>query len=129
LTNIITPVYANDIGDRLLLFPSQLNSQIPDEDIRAKICELSQQYNTVVIVPSYARAHFWQPVCNILADSDNLTQTVASLKHQHVVLVVLVNRYDGIDLPDDACRILVIDGLPPLKSKYDQYVESINPTS
>lgn len=129
LTNIITPVYANDIGDRLLLFPSQLNSQIPDEDIRAKICELSQQYNTVVIVPSYARAHFWQPVCNILADSDHLTQTVASLKHQHVGLVVLVNRYDGIDLPDDACRILVIDGLPPLKSKYDQYVESINPTS
>ena len=58
-----------------------------------------------------------------------ITQTVAPLKHQHVGLVVFVNRYDGIDLPDDACRILVIDGLPPLKSKYDQYVESINPTS
>src|SRR5207244_12207515 len=25
---------------------------------------------------------------------------------------VLVNKYDGIDLPDTACRILVLDGLP-----------------
>lgn len=29
-----------------------------------------------------------------------------------VGLVVIVNQYDGIDLPDDACRVLVIDGLP-----------------
>ena len=27
-------------------------------------------------------------------------------------MVVIINRYDGIDLPDDACRVLVIDGLP-----------------
>jgi len=26
--------------------------------------------------------------------------------------VLLVNRYDGIDLPDDACRLLIIDNLP-----------------
>lgn len=30
----------------------------------------------------------------------------------HVGLVVLVNRYDGIDLPENACRVLVLDGLP-----------------
>ena len=44
-------------------------------------------------------------------------------------MLVFVNRYDGIDLPDDACRILVIDGLPPLRTDYDKYVQSINPTS
>jgi hypothetical protein len=27
-------------------------------------------------------------------------------------LYVLVNRYDGVDLPGDACHVLVIDGLP-----------------
>ena len=30
----------------------------------------------------------------------------------HVGLSVLVNKYDGIDLPGDACRLLIIDGLP-----------------
>jgi hypothetical protein len=29
---------------------------------------------------------------------------------------VIVNQYDGIDLPDDACRVLVIDGLPQAAS-------------
>ena len=33
-------------------------------------------------------------------------------KRAHVGLVVLINKYDGIDLPDDACRVLVIEGLP-----------------
>jgi len=29
-----------------------------------------------------------------------------------VGVVVIVNRYDGIDLPDEACRLLIIDSLP-----------------
>ena len=29
---------------------------------------------------------------------------------------MIVNRYDGIDLPDNACRVLVIDGFPPAYS-------------
>ncbi|MFD2763526.1 DEAD/DEAH box helicase [Micromonospora eburnea] len=27
-------------------------------------------------------------------------------------VLVLSNRYDGIDLPDDACRLVILDGLP-----------------
>src|SRR5690606_16822863 len=30
----------------------------------------------------------------------------------HVGLTVLINKYDGIDLPGDACELLIIDGLP-----------------
>ena len=26
--------------------------------------------------------------------------------------MVLVNKYDGVDLPHDACRLLVVDGIP-----------------
>ena len=42
-------------------------------------------------------------------------------------LTVLINKYDGVDLPDDACRMLVVDGLPNLKSDYDALIRSINP--
>lgn len=34
---------------------------------------------------------------------------------------VLVNRYDGVDLARDACRLLVLDGLPRGASAYDEY--------
>src|SRR5260370_188218 len=35
-------------------------------------------------------------------------------------LATLVNKYDGVDLPDDACRVLVIDGLPEAYSGIDR---------
>ena len=41
----------------------------------------------------------------------------------------MFNRYDGIDLPGDACRMLVIDGLPPLNSIKDRYIQSVAPQS
>jgi hypothetical protein len=33
---------------------------------------------------------------------------------------VIINRYDGIDLPDDACRLLIIDGLPQAYTGYER---------
>ena len=35
--------------------------------------------------------------------------------------MVLANRYDGIDLPRDACRLLVISDLPRVMSDYDVF--------
>jgi len=59
ITDIITPDKANDIGDRLILFPKHLNGTIFDEEIRAKVLSLAEKYNVVVIVPSRERSLFW----------------------------------------------------------------------
>jgi hypothetical protein len=40
-----------------------------------------------------------------------------------------VNRYDGIDLPDDACRILVFDSKPYSENLADLYQEFCRPDS
>lgn len=129
VSDIITPDKANDIGDRLILFPRHLNSSISDSDIKRKVIELSAKHNVVVIVPSSERGRFWDETGSRLVNKDNIEKAVAALKDRHIGLVVLINRYDGIDLPDEACRLLVIDGLPPLHSEYDKYMQSINPTS
>ena len=113
--NIITPDSANDLGDRLILFPRHLNSDITNENIRNKIKSISNDYNVVVIVPSRERARFWDETGQNTVTKDTIEKYVSDLKKSHIGLVVFVNRYDGIDLPDDACRMLVIDGLPPLK--------------
>ncbi len=49
---------------------------------------------------------------------------IEKMKTNHIGLVVLVNRYDGIDLPHDACRVLVIDGLPDSRRLIDKVIES-----
>ena len=127
--SVISPDNANDIGDRLILFPRHLNSEITNDDIKNKVFSIATDYNVVVIVPSFERAKFWDPDGLRTIVKENIEGTVTALKAKHVGLVVLVNRYDGIDLPDDACRMLVIDGLPPLRNEKDKYIQRVDPSS
>ena len=39
---------------------------------------------------------------------------------EHVGVVVLINKYDGVDLPHDACRLLIVDGIPTPLSGAEQ---------
>lgn len=126
---IIVPHSANDIGDRLILFPQYLNNTISDVQIKEKVFSVAEKYNVVIIVPSKKRAKFWDPEGYYTITKDNILAAVNKLKNGHVGCCVLVNRYDGIDLPDDACRVLVIDGLPPLYSEYESYLHSVDPMS
>lgn len=129
IIKIISPEKANDIGDRLILFPQVMNKKITDDDIKRKLHELSLEHNVVVIVPSYYRAEYWRDVSDAELSSLNLLDGIRRLKNEHVGLVVLINKYDGIDLPDDACRILVIDGLPNMRSWYDSYEQNATPSN
>lgn len=135
ISNIITPEKANDIGDRLILFPKHLNAQLDDNIVKQMLGTIAQQYNVVVIVPSFERLNFWQDVMGqvptqVLSSFDkNIENGVAALQQGTFKgLTILVNKYDGIDLPDDACRFLVIDGLPAMRSEYDIVVQGMNPS-
>jgi hypothetical protein len=127
LANIIVPDHANDMGNRLIIFPQYLNRSISDEDIKKRINVISESYNVVVIVPSFERAKFWDPNGLYTASGDQISQAVHTLKNRKNGLTVIANRYDGIDLPDNACRMLVIDGLPPMSSKMDEYIHGTAP--
>lgn len=109
----IVPDSAADLGDRLVIAPQELNAQITFEEVRAAAEDIGSRHNVVVLVPSRAKAEQWASVAAVTASkADDVEQAVSRLKAGHVGVVVFVNRYDGIDLPDDACRLLVIDGLP-----------------
>ncbi len=134
ISNIITPEKANDIGERLILFPKHLNASLPDNSIKAELAEIAHVHNVVVIVPSFERLAFWQDLeaevpLQILSSRDrNIEKGIQSLKQGFFKgLTILVNKYDGIDLPEDACRFLVIDGLPTMQSEYDIAIHNINP--
>lgn len=127
--SVISPDNANDIGDRLILFPRHLNSEITNDDIKNKVLSIAQNHNVVVIVPSFERAKYWDPQGIRTITKETIEKVVSALKSRHVGFFVLVNRYDGIDLPDGACRMLVIDGLPPLRNEKDKYIQSVDSAS
>ena len=128
MKNIITPENANDIGDRLIIFPKYVN--ISEMEIKEKVEEIAENYNVVILVPSFSRAKFWDEEGVRTTTKDNIGGMVQVLKSgKYVGKVIFVNRYDGIDLPGDACRMLVVDGLPPLNSIKDRYIQSVAPQS
>lgn len=112
----ITPTTAGDIGERMILAPMELNPEISAHEVRTSVLALAESYNTVVIVPSNSVAAQWKELIGDptrIIKADDVADIVTRLRSgEHVGLVVLVNKYDGIDLPGDACRVLVLDGLP-----------------
>jgi hypothetical protein len=123
--NPISPETAGDIGERMILAPQEINPSLSSESIRKKIVKLSKTYNTVVLVPSERWAEVWEEHAEEVALAEDVEGVVERLTtEKHVGLVVLINKYDGIDLPHNACRILVIDGLPEAFSP-EQRLESL----
>jgi hypothetical protein len=116
----ITPKKADDLGDRMILTPQETFPDTTDETIRDFLIERATRDNVVVIVPSDRRATFWRDVAQDVHRANTLQTGLEALRTGHVGLVVLVNKYDGIDLPGDACRILVLDGLPEARGEIDK---------
>lgn len=109
----ITPTSAGYLGDRLILAPQDISPSISETAVRTMAGKLAETVNVVVLVPSHRRARAWEDYAQITAsDSEQIGVAVAALRKRHVGLVVLVNKYDGIDLPRRACEVLILDGLP-----------------
>ncbi len=116
----ITPSAADDIGDRLILPPQHLQLALGDEEIKEYLQFLSKTYNVVVIVPSNLRAVYWNDVADETLTAKNLEQGIERLKSRKSGFTIMVAKYDGVDLPNDSCRVLAIDGLPEAISPVDQ---------
>lgn len=121
----ITPERASDLGDRLILAPGALNPQMIDDTVRRMARQFSlgdrdgdggceaEPINVVVLVPSDRAAEAWTDQADhVLHVADMKTVIDRMLAGEHLGVVVLVNKYDGVDLPADACRLLVVDGVP-----------------
>src|ERR1700722_10765743 len=88
------------------------------------------KFGVVALTPSFARSEAWQDKGSLIADNETIEAVVNALSREECEkTAVLANRYDGIDLPDDACRILIFDSLPYSESLIDLYAEQVRPGS
>jgi hypothetical protein len=120
----VTPDSAADLGDRMILAPVALNPNLDDDAVRVLARQFadgdrdgdgmpeSGPVNVVVLVPGAKTAAAWAPYADRTHYVGSMEAGVAELKSGHVGVVVLVNKYDGIDLPGKACELLILDGIP-----------------
>jgi replicative superfamily II helicase len=119
-------------GERMILLPSLIHEELNREEIVASIGKPNpaRRRGVVALVPSFARTKDWKDYGSIISDKDSVGDIVESLKKgEFENTVVLVNRYDGVDLPDNTCRILIFDGRPYSESLVDLYQELCRPNS
>ena len=119
------------LGERMILAPTL--SGLSRDSALAAACSLADtvrelRRGAVVLVPSVRHAESsWAEVGEICI-GDAVTTAVDRLQRPEVraqSLPILVNRYDGIDLPQDSCRLLILDGRPRGSNQYDLYRASV----
>ena len=93
-----------------------------DETQREEAKRLVAGQKSCVISPSVKKGQNWEPPATIYETTDGQEAIDRFAKSEDDKMLALVARYDGIDLPGDACRMLVLDGLPVGESLFDQFI-------
>jgi len=121
----ISPNIKNDFGQRLILSPKRYFSDYDDDNTQEIIKHhLDNKQNIIVLVPSFRKAEKWKGFgAKIIRN--NIEEEIENLRNTDSNFIVLVNRYDGIDVGGNACNILIIDDHPKHKYIKDKYIETI----
>jgi len=112
-------------GEKMLVIPSLIDDSLDRLTIiNAFAKPRSKNYGVVTLTPSFGKAEIYENLGAIVPKSNQISTIVQNLKNgSFEETIVFANRYDGIDLPDESCRILILDGLPFFNSLADQYEE------
>lgn len=124
IENALIPKDRKDIGQRLILAPQRFDSTITDEQIMLMAKNYAESgKNVAVMTPSIERAKKWNEIGAIIIEKDTINDDIEKLKKQDGQFYVFVNRYDGVDLNGDMCRILILDNYPTFSTYEQLYAE------
>lgn len=119
-------------GEKMILLPALIDHELTRSEL-VKIFGVPnkhRKYGTVILASSFAATKDWEAYGAIVAKKETISNEVNKLKSgtfEHPI--VLVNRYDGVDLPDDACRLLIFDSRPYSQNLMDLYSERCRESS
>jgi len=114
--HIVTPENDAGNGERLIL-----NGRKVKKGFGPKFVEkLIVGRKAVIAVPDYHQASAWVEIAEP-PDPDNFSEELDKFRKAKTGAFTLVSRVDGIDLPHDTCRIMVVDGVPSGASLLERY--------
>ena len=108
---IVAPPTPAGKCERMILIPSMLCDTATNEDVTTAMDVISN-HKAFILVPSYSRAELWKDVV-LPPPTLEVTEHLNEFrKSDSPAKLLLTARFDGIDLPGDTCRVMVIDDLP-----------------
>lgn len=118
-TFIIRPGGKSGDSQRLFVFaPGDT-----DEEQREWTKGVFKKYKACIIAPSKKQAGEWIDVATLYDGSGGQAAVEDFKKTAPPKKMVMAARYDGVDLPGDSCRILVLDGIPLGSFAIERFVD------
>lgn len=110
-------------GEKMILFPTIISEDLNALSIREMMMRHvdNRKFGIVSLVPSFRIAvELYRNM--IIPQSQQMNDVLKYLSSGTCPdMVVFVNRYDGVDLADNKCRVLILDSLPMFDCLSDRY--------
>ena len=119
LDYVVEPDTSAGQCERLIIFPEQVYG-VEDDRITTK--EFIGNRKSLILTPSYYLAMQWEDIGHIPMRQSMIKDLDSFKNSEDPDKLILAARYDGIDLPGDTCRHLVMDGLPTGTGLLDRYM-------
>ena len=119
-------------GEKMILIPSLIDDSLDRISIvnQFSVKNNKRRFGIVFLTSSFRKAELHGLLGSTIANTEDIFNQIRDLKKgQFESPIVFVNRYDGIDLPDESCRILIIDSKPYFNSLVDKYEECCRTSS
>jgi hypothetical protein len=115
------------VGRRLFLFPGSSLSSENEEEVQGQLIERAGR--ALVIVPDDRRAESYREWVSRklripVFDARQIEQSREPFVSSRRAVAVMANRYDGLDLPKDDCRLLLVEGVPRATNLQEQFFVS-----
>ena len=114
------------LGRRFFLFP---DFSFESEDYLNWLIEkISERERTLILCPDYHQFFSIEnkietPLKHMkILRAEDIEESLEPFTTQNNAILLLTNRYDGLDLPDDNCRQLVIYGLPAAVNLQEKFL-------
>ncbi len=115
-------------GRRLILFP---NRSLKEKQANAAMVDLVKEHDrAIVMAPSDKALKKFEGFLkagsaphNVLHSTD-IEDTLDVFTESKNAILAVAGRYDGIDLPDDSCRLAIVYGLPSTVSLQEDFLWS-----
>jgi replicative superfamily II helicase len=114
-------------GEKMILLPSFMDPSLDRVKIVNEMAppRPKRTFGVVALTPSFKVAEFWRTCGALVPTTETIEVEIEKLgsgKYENVVAIA--SRYDGIDLPDNSCRVLIFDSLPNAQTLVDEYADS-----
>ena len=112
----ITPANDAGNGERLFINGRDIKKGFGPEFAKG----LVKSRKAVIAIPDYYRANNWRDLAEP-PKPNNFSDDLNEFRKSDNGAFLLVSRVDGIDLPHETCRLMIVDGIPLGSSLLERY--------